>query len=268
MLKQITYSIKVYSKAIDLMSKLKLWQYFIIPIAISIVVFSGIFIASYTLKDNLGDFIAQIYPQNWWGKSTFQLLTNYISGAIIIVIGLISYKQIVMALSAPFMSPVSEKIENYLCNNSTSNLQNKSSFIAQLNRGVKLNIRNFFKELFISILIIISGFIMPVIGSIFSTVLLFLTQAYYAGFGNIDYTLERHLDYKKSILFVQQNRGLAIGNGIVFMLFLFIPVIGLIIVLPFSVTAASIATIENLDITPEKIKFNVTDTITHKSLKS
>ena len=85
----------------------------------------------------------------------------------------------------------------------------------------------------------------PVIG-VFSTILLFLIQSYYAGFGNIDYTLERHFNYKESIDFVKNHRGLAIGNGIVFMLLLFVPVLGIILVLPFSVISATKVTVEEL----------------------
>jgi CysZ protein len=62
----------------------------------------------------------------------------------------------------------------------------------------------------------------------------------------MDYTLERHYKYKESVQFVHRNRGLAIGNGIVFILFLLIPVIGVILVLPLSVTAASTKTVEVL----------------------
>jgi CysZ protein len=55
----------------------------------------------------------------------------------------------------------------------------------------------------------------------------------------MDYTLERHLGYKESNNFIRKNKVYAIGNGIVFMLFLLIPILGIIIVLPLSVTAAS-----------------------------
>ena len=88
--------------------------------------------------------------------------------------------------------------------------------------------------------------------NIFSTILLFLLQAYYAGFGNMDYTLERHLNYEESINFVGKNKGVSIGNGIVFMVCLLIPVIGIIIVLPLSVTAASVKTVELLNIENER----------------
>jgi len=77
--------------------------------------------------------------------------------------------------------------------------------------------------------------------------LLYLVQSYYAGFGNMDYTLERHFKYSESVKFVRQNRGLAIGNGIVFMLVLLIPLVGIILVLPLSVTAASTETLAVLN---------------------
>ena len=89
--------------------------------------------------------------------------------------------------------------------------------------------------------------------------MLFIVQAYYAGFGNMDYTLERHFAYRESIQFVRRNRNIAIGNGIVFMLFLLIPVIGIIIVLPLSVTAASINTVNLIKNNPKLIEFRVAD---------
>lgn len=63
----------------------------------------------------------------------------------------------------------------------------------------------------------------------------------------MDYTLERHFKYRESIDFVKGNKGQAIGNGMVFMLFLVIPLVGIILVLPISVTAATVQTIELLD---------------------
>jgi CysZ protein len=88
--------------------------------------------------------------------------------------------------------------------------------------------------------------LIPVIGLI-APILLFCMQAYYAGFGNMDYTLERHFGYSDSIRFVKRNRGSAIGNGLVFMTVLIIPIVGLILVLPLSVTAASLRTVQLMD---------------------
>ena len=117
-------------------------------------------------------------------------------------------------------------------------------------RGIRINIRNLGKEIVLTIPILLLK-LFPFV-NIFSTVFLILLQAYYAGFGNMDYTLERHLNYKNSINFIQKNKGYSIGNGIIFMACLFIPVIGIIIVLPLSVTAASLKTIELLNKENEK----------------
>lgn len=240
MIKNIVLGIKEYAGAFELISKLKLWKYFIIPVLISLVTAVLIGVEAYVLSDNVGGIISKIWIWDW-GKEGFTAISNFVGGVIVLVIGLILYKHIIMAFSAPFMSPVSEKIEQHYYGD-VKHLHRKTTNTQQLIRGIRINVRNLLKELLITIPILLLKFI-PVV-NIFSTLLLFLVQAYYAGFGNMDYTLERHLDYKKSVDFVGKNKGFAIGNGIIFMLFLLIPIIGIIIVLPLSVTAASKKTVK------------------------
>lgn len=241
MLKNIFNGIKAYAGAFELISKLKLWRYFVIPIAISVVTATVIGISAYGLSDNIGQFISKAWIWEW-GKETFEVISEIFGGILILAIGLILYKHIIMALSAPFMSPVSEKIEAHLFEG--QHQHRDTSFHQQLWRGVKINVRNLFMELWLTLAILLISFI-PIIGW-FTSLLLFVVQAYYAGFGNMDYTLERHFPYKESVSFVRKHRGIAIGNGIIFMLFLLIPVIGVILVLPLSVTAASTKTLEIL----------------------
>nr|WP_321245332.1 EI24 domain-containing protein [uncultured Psychroserpens sp.] len=242
MIKNILKGIQAYTGALALISKLKLWKYFFIPIIISIVTASLIALSAYGLSDNIGNFIAKVWPWDF-GKDTFTWISTFIGVIVVVAIGLILYKHIIMALSAPFMSPVSEKIEAHLTGVERHNHRN-TSFKEQLWRGIRINIRNLAKELLITLPLLLLKFI-PVV-NIFSTILLFLVQAYYAGFGNMDYTLERHFKYRESVQFIRKNRGIAIGNGLIFILFLIIPVIGVILVLPMSVTAASIKTVELL----------------------
>lgn len=240
MIKNVILGIKEYAGAFALISKLKLWNYFIIPILISILTFILIGFEAYVFSDNVGNFIGKIWIWDC-GKEVFTSISNFIGALVVFIIGLILYKHIIMALSAPFMSPVSEKIELYLYGN-IKHLHRKTSFTEQLIRGIKINARNLSKELLITLPILLLKFI-PIV-NIFSTILLFLIQAYYAGFGNMDYTLERHLNYKESIKFVKKHKGFAVGNGIVFMLCLLVPIIGIIFVLPLSVTAASTKTVK------------------------
>ncbi len=243
MFKNIINGIKAYFGTFKLISKLGLWKYFAIPILISVIT-GFIFISLvYFFSGNLGALIAKAWIWEW-GSQTFATISTYIGGLVILVLGLILYKHIVMALSAPFMSPVSEKVEVHLLGE-TNHTHRNTSFRQQLARGIRINLRNLSKELLFTIPLLILSFI-PVIG-IVATILIFLIQAYYVGYGNMDYTMERHFNYKESIQFVKKHRGIALGNGIVFVLMLFIPIIGFIITLPISVVAASTETIKILD---------------------
>ena len=241
MFKNILRGLRAYSGSFKLINELGLWKYFGVPILISIVIAVIIGFGAYGLSDNIGALISKAWIWEW-GSETFRTISDVIGGLIIVALGLILYKHIVLALSAPFMSPVSEKIEAHITG--TTHEHRNTSFMGQLWRGIKVNGRNLIMEVFLSIPIFILGFI-PVIG-ILSGFLLFFVQSYYAGFGNMDYTLERHLGYSKSVRFVSDHRGIAIGNGMVFMLMLLIPVIGIILVLPLSVTAASTETVKIL----------------------
>ena len=247
MTQHILSGIKAYFGTFKILSQLGLWRYFWIPIFISVVIAIIIFTSAYGLSDDIGGFLSQWWTWDW-GKQTVNLISEIFGGLLIIVFGFILYKHIVMALSAPFMSPVSEKIEAHLLGNSAEKHRD-TTFGEQLWRGIRINLRNLIMEILLTIPLLLIGLI-PVIGLV-STVLIFLIQAYYAGFGNMDYTLERHFKYTESLNFVRKNKGLAIGNGIVFMFFLFIPVIGVILVLPLSVTAATIRTVELLKLEKE-----------------
>ncbi len=239
MIAQLLESFKAYLSGFRLLTKLKLWRYFLVPIAISFLTAVVILIMAFVFADDIGAFIAQLWKWDF-GKSTFNTVASFFSGTIIIVIGLILYKHIVMAIVSPFMGPVSEKIEAHLLGNNAT--VSDSSFSKLLVRGIRLNSRNLFRELLVTIPFLLLSLV-PVLGIIF-TFMIFLIQSYFAGFGNMDYTLERHYTYRDSIRFVRNNKGLALGNGIIFLLILLVPFFGVIFVFPLSVAAASVQTIK------------------------
>ena len=213
MIRNIFNGIRAYGNSFQLISKLELWKYFGIPVLISLVTATAIGVSAWAWNDDIGDWISGIWIWEW-GAETFNTIMDVFGALLIIVIGLILYKHVVMALSAPFMSPVSEKIEAHLRGIEVN--PDSSKFWKLLWRGVRINMRNLSMELLLTVPILLLGLI-PVLGFI-SPFLLFAVQAYYAGFGNMDYTLERHLSYSQSVRFVKAHRGVAIGNGLLFML--------------------------------------------------
>ena len=239
MISNLIDGLKAYLEAYRVISRLKLWRFFMIPMLISVVVFLSVVLVSISFSEVIGLYISSFWSWDF-GKETINTVSMILGGIILISIGLILFKHLVMILSAPFMGPISKKIEDDFIG-VTSQVQ-VSSPLTLMFRSVKISSRNLFRELLFSIPILLLG-IIPFIG-FFSLIFLFLMQAYFAGFGNMDYTLERHFSYQKSIQFVKANKGIAIGNGIVFMLFLLIPFVGIIFIIPFSVTSATIATVK------------------------
>ena len=239
MISNLIDGLKAYLEAYEVISRLKLWRFFMIPMLISVLIFLNIVLVSISFSDEIGLYISSFWSWDF-GKETINTVSMILGGIILISIGLIVFKHLVMILSAPFMGPISKKIEDDFTG-VTSQTQ-VSSPLTLMFRSIKISSRNLFRELLLSIPILILGLI-PLIG-FFSLFLLFLMQAYFAGFGNMDYTLERHFSYQKSIQFVKANKGIAIGNGLVFMLFLLIPFVGIILIIPFSVTSATIATLK------------------------
>jgi CysZ protein len=242
MIKNILKAIRAYAGAFALIGQLGLWKYFGVPMLISFLTAVFIGLTAWGLSDTIGAVISKLWLWEW-GSETFSTLSDVFGGIIVLAFGLIIYKHIIMALSAPFMSPVSEKIELHLLGKTHSH--RNTNGLSQLWRGIRINIRNLMMELLFSVPILIISLI-PLV-NIFSSILLFLVQSYYAGFGNMDYTLERHFEVKESVVFVKKNRGLAIGNGMVFMAMLLIPVVGIILVLPISVTASTTETVMQIE---------------------
>ena len=94
MIQNIFRAIQAYAKAFPLISKLKLWKYFAIPIAISIITAIAVGTLAYSFSDNIGHYIANFWKWEF-GKKTFEVVSTFLSGLLIIAVGLVLYKHIV-----------------------------------------------------------------------------------------------------------------------------------------------------------------------------
>lgn len=243
MIKDFVSSLGSYLKALKIINELKLWKYFLIPIILGLFL-GGIFIGTaYGLSDNLGSLISGFWK--WDFAKNFVIgLSSWIGGISILLIGILLYKHILMVLAAPFMTPVSEKVEKYLTGKDVHKTDTNREDFGLIMRSLKLNVTNLIKELIITIPLIVLSFI-PVVGLI-ATFFLIYFQSYYTGFGNLDYTLERHLNYSDSKAFVKKHKGIAVGNGLVFTFMLFIPLVGIMLTLPIATVASTIDSVKKL----------------------
>lgn len=230
-----------YMRAIKIISSYRLWGYVLIPALISLLFGFLIFRAIWGWSDNIGDWVINVYPFDW-GRKTVDKIADVFGGLLIASFGFIIFKQVVMALASPFMSFLSETVEKKMLGVGSGSFS-FSGMMKDLVRGITISLRNIVRELLFTFLLFLLGLI-PIF-SPFVAVAIFLVQAYYAGFGNMDCTLERYYNVRNSVHFVRKNRGLALGNGTVFMLLLFTG-IGFLVALPLGTVAAADETLKRL----------------------
>lgn len=238
MFKAFINSFSAYLRAFDFIGQNGLWRYFLAPAVISVALGLAIFGTAWGVSDNLGDWLISFYPWEW-GKPVIERIAAVFGALFVLALGLILFKHLVMALASPFMSPLSEKTEEILTGRPSAATFSPRQMVSDLVRGLRLAIRNIIRELFFTFLLFLLGLI-PVFSPL-APVAIFFVQAYYAGFGNMDFTLERHFRVRGSVQFVRRHKGIALGNGTAFLLLL-LTGIGFLVVLPLGAVAAALET--------------------------
>ncbi|HHB78554.1 MAG TPA: EI24 domain-containing protein [Saprospiraceae bacterium] len=246
MIHQLIKSIQSYFLAIQYMSKRSLWRWQIIPGIISFLLGALIFGLAYQFGDHLGEIMASWYPWEW-GKSIVQTFFRIMGKILIVVTGLFAYRYILLIAISPLLSLLSEKVEQIYLDN--PNHQEAGFSLRRLardiKRGISLTLRNFTRELFYTMMLFLLSFIPG--ASVFTTPMTFGVQSFYAGFANMDFTMERYMNVKERVRFVRTNKGLAIGNGLVFLGLLMIPVIGLFLAPTLGVIASTLDVLDEID---------------------
>lgn len=214
-----------YPSALSFVFKNGLSKYFIISGAISLVLGAIAFSSVYYLSDDLGGIMMQWYPFDT-GRDVVSKVATAISGISMTGISFVLYKYALLILVGPFMGPLSEQVEEI-----ETGVPAKKQGLGQMGyavfRGIGLALRNIIRELTWTILLLLLGLI-PLLTP-FTTAMIFLIQAYYMGCANMDYHLEKSMNMKQSINYCRNSKGSITGNGIGYILLLFIPFIGLIL---------------------------------------
>jgi len=244
MIKDLSDGLNSYFKIFPLISRFHLKRYFFLSGSISLIIGLFLFSGIYYFYDDLGSWLQSFWRWDF-GKSFFNKASNWLAGGLISIVALLSYKYIIMIVLSPIQSIISSRVEAGLNGYETDEKMTVSSIFKDLYRGIGITFRNLTKEILFTILLLIISLI-PTVAFISGPAIL-LVQAYYAGFGNMDYYMERHMNVKDSASFVKRHQGLAIANGVVFLLFLLIPIVGLIIAPTFATIASSVEVHKRID---------------------
>jgi len=148
------------------------------------------------------------------------------------------FKYLWLIIGSPVFAYLSEKTESLL--EGTDYPFSWPQLLKDMLRGIKLALRNALWQTVYTVSILILSFI-PVAGWIAPVVSLFV-ECYYYGFSMLDYSCERHkLSPSQSVTFISNRKGLAIGNGLVFYLMHFVPILGWVLAPAYAVVAATIS---------------------------
>jgi len=228
-------SLSAYSKSIKYLSKPWVFKYLMLSGFVSLIFFGLLCGVIYLFGDDFGLKILGLFydnnPPEWLEK-----VVSFTSKSILWVFLFLIMKYIILIVSAPFMSALSEKLEEEL---SPGYKDPKPNQLYSTIRGVRLASSNIFRELLYTLPLFFLSFI-PFL-TIFTTALIFMIQAYYVGFGNIDFFMERRFSAKEARSFISQRKGLSIGNGSVFLLLFLIPFIGAFIAPTMATLSGTIA---------------------------
>ena len=242
-LKDIGRGLAAYSEAFRLIRSLELYKYMAIPLGISLTVTLVIGLLAKQIKSLVTAYFKGFWPWEF-GADFMAQLSGVLSSLGVLFLGFILTKYLVLALSAPFMSGVADRIRMHYA--PELHPKNDHQFWTLLWRGLRLNLGNLIRELCLTVLLLMLSVIPPF--GLITAPLLLLIQAYFVGVGNLDYSLESFFNYRQSKSFLNQYRGLAIGNGFLFNLLALIPFVGVIIVLPLSVSAAAISVFKHTEL--------------------
>ena len=236
MIREFFFAINSYKTAIRYMLKRSLWKWQIVPGAISLILGALVFGLAFRFGNDLGAYLMYFYPFEF-GKQFLTTTFNIFGKIMLIITGLFLYRWILLIMIGPFLSVISEQVEKIHSGTEGAKFSLIRMF-RDIKRGIIMTLKIMVKEMKYTILNFFLGLV-PVIGVV-AYPLSFVIQGYFAGFGNMDFAMERHFNVKERVQFVRRHKGLAIGNGLVFILILSIPIVGLILAPTLAVIASTL----------------------------
>jgi CysZ protein len=245
LLKDIVIAVKAYRQAHTFIRRHNLWKWIIVPGFIYMILFCS----SMYFFGKSASYVIHFLSVKTGVQSWVESMQSHVAGFLFTLAGMMLwlvimllyfslFKYLWLIIGSPIFAYLSEKTEAII--EGKEYKLNYSQFFKDVFRGIGIALRNtlwqtvYLISLFILSFIPVAGWAVPV----FALVL----ECYYYGFSMIDYSLERHqLTVSESIHFIDNRKGLAIANGMLFYLMHLIPIVGWIFAPAYAVIAATLS---------------------------
>jgi CysZ protein len=245
LLEEIIKAIQAYFKAHKFIVKNRLWKWILIPgVIYSILFFVGIYFFWQSAGYVIEFFLSKIGVKDWLQRENAAWL-NFLSifGQLVLQLVLLLFyfswfKYLFLIIGSPLFAYLSEKTESILLQKDYP--FSFRQFITDIARGIRIALRNTLWQTVFTISIVVLALI-PLLGWVTPLLALFI-ECYYFGFSMLDYTNERKgYSANQSIDFINNHKGLAIGNGMIFYLMHALPLVGWILAPGYAVIAATLS---------------------------
>lgn len=208
-------------------------KYIVFGTIISILLFMGFSFGLEAVSSILAGKISAIMPGSWAQESAvFSWLIRILG--FIVLLGV--FKYFVLIVMGPLLSAMSEKLELSLTQGSGQ--KKPLGFLTGIMRSLRLNVSNLMREWFWSFGLLFLSFV-PGLAFI-TTPILVLLQSYYAGFGIMDFYLERHAGVRDSRKIVSRHKWFSMTLGFLFIGVFALPFIGFVLAPVLCVIAATL----------------------------
>lgn len=225
-----------FFKAIPFIFNNKLWWVFSIPIVMNVL----LYLSGFALMDFLGDFTSGYIDQWLDGNSSskfMEMLPGILAWLVKFLIQVLFFfvfayfsGYIILIILSPLFAWLSERTDQII--KKTDYPFSWGQFINDIWRGIRIALRNLLYEIGITLLVLIATLLplVNVVSGPLAAIALFIVSSYFYGFSFMDYTSERKkLNAKESIQLMRKYKGMAVANGALFSLTLFIPFCGIML---------------------------------------
>ena len=225
LLKGLAPGFGAYLRGPALLKKYQLWRWLWIPALLSLTLSVAMVVGLFVGFDNFHDWLdAKVVLETVWLDKLISWSVATLSVIAAVAAFVFLQKHLVLVLLAPFLGLLAEvtvrKIEG-------DSFEQRLRPIDSIVRSAKVNTRSIFLEILAVVAFFFVGLVIPVIGSLVSSVAVLLIQNCFLGNGLLDFPLEyRGRSVKESILFCRRHRGEATGLGLGYFLTMLVPVLG------------------------------------------
>lgn len=233
-----------------------LWPYLFYPVLVWLFMWIGSIWLFASIAEQIANYFSNLLnfqnipDSGSWISFAKPFLTGYFSLVLTWILKIAFWfisstftKYLVLIFLSPLFALLSESVEQKI--NGNNYPFNFSQLIKDIGRGVLMSFRNMLIEyLIIAVCFIVTLFFAPL--ALITVPLLMIVSWYFLGFTMMDYNFERHkMSISQSVQFARKNKGLICGIGLVYSVFMMLPLfLGIMFAPLLAVVGATISFLE------------------------